>query len=117
MEGMRPIRRIVDAVKGKAPKGAKRSSKWRKVRKLFLVDHPRCIVCGGKKKLEVHHIVPFHVNMLLELDPKNLATLCERKKYGLNCHLLVGHRGNYRRHNEVFERTVTMARALLSKEN
>lgn len=44
-------------------------------------------------------MVPFHEAPELELEPSNLMTLCERKKYGINCHLLVGHLGDYRRIN------------------
>jgi 5-methylcytosine-specific restriction protein A len=51
------------------------------------------------KKLEVHHIVPFHINPSLELDMTNLVTLCECKEDGINCHLFVGHLGNYRSYN------------------
>lgn len=49
--------------------------------------------------MRVHHVVPFHVDPSRELDPSNLMTLCEAKKYGINCHLLVGHLGNWRRWN------------------
>ena len=47
----------------------------------------------------MHHLVPFHEAPELELEPDNLITLCEAKKYGLNCHQLMGHLGNYRRIN------------------
>lgn len=90
---------IKDRIQGKAPKGAKRSSKWRKLRKRHLKAHPTCCVCGSKIKVEVHHLVPFHIAPDKELDLDNLMTLCERKKYGINCHLLIGHLGNYRRVN------------------
>jgi 5-methylcytosine-specific restriction endonuclease McrA len=69
-----------------------RSGKWPRVRKLFLRDHPTCEVCDGRKKLEVHHVRPFHRAPKLELDPRNLITLCEC----LQCHILFGHLGNYR---------------------
>ena len=49
--------------------------------------------------LEVHHIKPFHLNPALELDPINLATLCESKKDGVNCHLWFGHLGNFKSFN------------------
>jgi len=90
---------LKDRIQGKAPKGAKRSSKWRKVRKEHLKNNPRCAICNSKKKIEVHHIIPFHIAPDKELDMDNLMTLCENKKYGINCHLLVGHLGNYRRVN------------------
>jgi len=54
-----------------------------------------CAVCGLTSKVETHHVIPFHVAPDLELDPSNLVTLCENKKYGVTCHLLFGHRGRY----------------------
>ena len=93
------FKHIKDRIEGKAKKGQKRSSKWRKVRAEHLKNNPRCCICGAKKKIEVHHGVPFNIAPDLELDPTNLYTLCENKKYGINCHLLVGHLGNYRRTN------------------
>ncbi len=93
------IRELLERVQGKAPKGAKRSSKWRKVRKVHLAAHPNCAICLSKKKVEVHHIIPFHYAPDQELELDNLVSLCENKKYGINCHLLVGHLGNYRRIN------------------
>jgi len=90
---------IKQRLQGKIPKGTKRSSKWRTVRKHFLRSNPRCVVCESRNKLEVHHIIPFHVDPSLELNSNNLMVLCENKKYGINCHLLVGHRGNYRKFN------------------
>jgi hypothetical protein len=35
----------------------------------------------------------------MELDPDNIIVLCEAKRYGINCHLLLGHCGNWRRAN------------------
>ena len=91
--------RIKDRIQGKAPKGAKRSSKWGRVKREHLRKFPECAVCKSKKKVQVHHVIPFHVAPDLELDPTNLVTLCENAKYGIVCHLLVGHLGNYRRTN------------------
>ena len=96
-------------------KKVKRSSKWRKVRKIHLKDNPRCAVCGLKTKVEVHHAVPFSVDPTLELEPKNLITLCENKKWGINCHLLVGHRSNYRNFNPSIKTTIAYMRAYVDK--
>lgn len=93
------IKRIIDAVKGKAPLSAKRSGKWPTVRSKHLLLNDKCAVCGSVKSLEVHHIVPFHVDPSKELDPNNLITLCETKNNGVNCHLLFGHLGNYKCYN------------------
>ena len=77
-----------------------RSPSWGRVRDNFIREHPFCAVCGGSKDLVAHHIQPFHLFPDLELDTENLITLCESKKYGINCHLFVGHLGNFRRHNK-----------------
>lgn len=88
---------VIDDTPGnKIPKGSKRSDHWPKVRRQHLNANPVCAVCGGKKKLEVHHIKPFHLFPKLELDPTNLITLCENKNDGVNCHLLFGHLGNFK---------------------
>ena len=96
---MNPLQILMDRVQGKAEKGQKRSSKWRKVRKKHITEFNYCESCGSDKKLEVHHIIPFNIAPDLELDPENLLTLCENKKYGINCHLFLGHNGNYRKFN------------------
>lgn len=73
-----------------------RSGHWPTVRKKHLVDHPNCALCGSNKKIEVHHIKPFHLHPDLELDPTNLITLCESGSNGVICHLLFGHLGNFK---------------------
>lgn len=93
------LRAIKDRIQGKAPGGARRSSGWPKIREAHLRANPACAVCGGTKKLEVHHKKPFHLHPELELEVLNLITLCEAKQYGLNCHLLIGHLGSYRSYN------------------
>jgi 5-methylcytosine-specific restriction enzyme A len=83
--------------------GKKRSNKWPSVRRAYLKKHPKCFVCLGIKKIEVHHKKPFHLHPELELDPTNLITLCENEKNGVNCHLLFGHLGNFKSLNENVE--------------
>jgi 5-methylcytosine-specific restriction enzyme A len=94
------IEKLFDFVSGRAPLAANRSSHWPRVRIEHLRGQSRCVVCHGTAKLEVHHIKPFWAFPELELEPSNLLTLCEAKKYGINCHLGVGHLGNYQRINE-----------------
>jgi 5-methylcytosine-specific restriction enzyme A len=92
---MELIKHLVERTTGKVPSGAKRSSKWPTVRKHHLERNPTCAVCGGIEKIEVHHIIPFHIDESKELDASNLITLCEGKKF-VNCHLMFGHLGSYR---------------------
>ena len=84
---------ILDRVQGKAPAGAKRSSRWPSLRRAYLAVHTECLACGRRKKLEAHHVVPFHIAPDLELDQANIIALCRR------CHLFVGHLGAWARVN------------------
>ena len=66
--------------------GVPRSPKWPAVRAAHLKANPTCAACGGKDALEVHHIQPFHLRPELELDPRNLLTVCADP-----CDLVHGH--------------------------
>lgn len=68
---------------------SERSNQWSVVRKEHLKKEPHCMACGSVKKLEVHHIEPFHINPERELDLTNLITLCS------SCHLTFGHLMDY----------------------
>ena len=92
------LKRIKDAIQGKAPLKTKRSSKWPAVRKNHLAKHPCCAVYGGTQKVEVHHIIPFHQDPSLELESTNLISLCEGLR-SCNHHLWFGHLGNYKKTN------------------
>jgi 5-methylcytosine-specific restriction endonuclease McrA len=74
-----------------------RSPHWPAVRAAHLRAHPCCAACGGTEDLQVHHIAPFHLHAHLELDPKNLITLCE--KTGHWCHFRIGHVYDWRSWN------------------
>ena len=110
------IKNLLDRIQGKADKNQKRSSKWPAARREYKKEHPYCAVCGSKKKVEIHHIIPFHYAPDLELDPRNFMSLCENKKYGINCHLLIGHLGNYRRFNTNCEIDVMVWNAKIKGE-
>jgi hypothetical protein len=87
--------------------GFERSGEWSKVRRTHLDKEPNCVYCvtantpSFKKKLQVHHIIPFHLGKLLgrddiELRDDNLVTLCEDKD---DHHLIVGHLNDFRSFN------------------
>jgi hypothetical protein len=82
--------------------GQERSSQWPKLRREFIKDK-KCAVCGGNKRLEVHHKKPFHIYPESELDPENLIVLCEAKKNGIICHMAIGHLGSYKSFNAEVE--------------
>jgi hypothetical protein len=64
-----------------------RSSKWGTVRKQFLIDNGnRCACCSRTDNLNVHHIIPVHIDPSLELERANLIILCEK-----HCHWVYGH--------------------------
>jgi len=79
-----------------------RSPEWERVKNEHLKKEPRCVCCGSHWRpgtpVQVHHIFPFHYCVALgrpdlELDERNLVTLCETESGGTgqNHHLLVGH--------------------------
>lgn len=84
------LKRWQEILSGKIPKGVKRSPHWPEVRGRHLRLHPECALCGGTKKLNVHHVRPFWLFPELELAPLNLITLCEGSRW-LNCHFVLGH--------------------------
>jgi len=80
-----------------------RSSQWRRVRAEHLKENPCCAACGRKDNLHVHHIVPYHLNPDLELEPSNLITLC-----GKYCHFVFGHLMDWKSWNENVVRDSTL---------
>jgi len=79
--------------------GHERSPQWQRVRREHLLREPACVACGRKGRgLQVHHIKPFHLHPRLELDPRNLITLCEGR--GRDHHLLLGHLSSWESYNE-----------------
>lgn len=91
------LRHLKEVAQGKARLLQKRSSQWSSFRKEWLRGK-HCAACGGVEYLEAHHVVPFHIDPTRELDPANLIALCDRPGRH-NCHLDVGHLGNWRREN------------------
>ena len=75
-----------------------RSPHWAAFRMQFVEKHPFCAVCGYTEFLNVHHIIPFHVDATKELVEANLITLGEHCPSG-NHHYLFGHFLNWRNWN------------------
>jgi 5-methylcytosine-specific restriction endonuclease McrA len=73
-----------------------RSDRWPKVRALKIAVTPLCESCGGTKRLQVHHVRPFHLDPTLELDMSNLIVLCMGP---LECHERLGHGDDFKAYN------------------
>lgn len=91
--------------------GVTRSPKWHEVEEKHLELEDWCRNCGGITLLQVHHKMPFHLDPEKELDPLNLITLCEDYKDGVECHLHVGHLGNWKHYNPEIVATANSPRA------
>jgi 5-methylcytosine-specific restriction protein A len=80
-------------------KATGRSPCWRAARRAHLAREPFCRACGGRERLQVHHVWPvsWPHGREVECEPLNLITLCEAR--GRNCHLWVGHSGDFRARN------------------
>lgn len=68
---------------------------WVEVSRAHLDRHPECFACRGREHLHVHHIDRDPVRAL---DTTNLITLCMGER---ECHLLLGHGGDWKRHNPI----------------
>lgn len=89
------VKKIIVGVVRELHKGRARSPAWRKVRRAHLEAYPACEACGSKRLLQVHHKAPFHGYPELELDPRNLITLCMWKL----CHIDIGHGNDFKAYN------------------
>lgn len=77
-------------------KKAKRSPEWATARRHWLKVNGFCASCYSMNRLQVHHIMPFHLKPELELDPNNFITLCMDKN---ECHLRIGHGDDWQSYN------------------
>src|SRR6185312_2603434 len=109
-----------------AEHGLARSPHWPHVEKAFRKAHPHCVACApdaSDHAVQVHHRAPFHYVVSLgrpdlELDPRNLVSLCETEegKPAEDHHLLIGHLGNFRAGNlEVLEDAATTFHGMTSE--
>lgn len=108
--------------------GRGRSSHWPTVEKAFRKVHPQCVCCIVKSvtHIQIHHRFPFHYCVALgrpdlELDVRNLITLCEWPSHpSPSHHLLVGHLANFQSSNlDVAEDAITfrgMSEAEIKKD-
>jgi hypothetical protein len=67
--------------------------RWRKARKEHLKHEGCCQMCSILRKLEVHHIRPWHLAPDLRYESSNLITLCRE------CHFRFGHWLSWRSFN------------------
>lgn len=96
--------------------GRGRSPHWPAVEKAFRKVHPQCVCCLVKSvtHVQIHHRFPFHYCVALgrpdlELDPRNLITLCEGpNKASPDHHLLIGHLADWKSSDlDVAENAIT----------
>jgi hypothetical protein len=82
--------------------GIARSPLWDEVERAFRAAHPQCAACAETAQVDIHHKFPFHYVVAcgrpdLELDTRNLVTLCT--KPGCQHHLLLGHLDDWESYN------------------
>lgn len=89
-----------------------RSPLWLERAKIHIKVQPNCLVCHTTENLNVHHKYPYSYIIGLgrpdlELDERNLFTLCERH------HLLIGHLNWFESYNPKLEYYISLCRGLL----
>lgn len=65
-----------------------------KAKKLYVTTHSECAICGNIKNLEVHHVIPVHINLELGCNQSNFITLCDSNNN--SCHRWLGHFGDFK---------------------
>jgi len=53
-----------------------RDPAWRVTKERHKTVHPECEFCGSTEQIEVHHVIPVKDERSLELDSRNLLTVC-----------------------------------------
>lgn len=94
-----------------------RSPKWATLRKKLIAANPVCQVCGNTDldSLVAHHRKPFHLFPELELEPSNIAIVCENGPGHMNCHLIIGHTGSFQQWNPNFDADAEYVGAMLKR--
>ena len=87
-----------------------------KAKKLYLINHLECALCGTIKKLEVHHIIPVHIDLNMACNPINFVTLCDNL-FNDGCHNRFGHFGNFKTCYNKQIRELIMFSRILNKTN
>lgn len=85
--------RLAQAKAREAIKRRTRSRHWGAFSDWFIAENSLCEGCGTHRHLQVHHVKDFARNPHLELDWSNLSALCMDER---ECHLRLGHGGNFR---------------------
>jgi hypothetical protein len=85
--------------------------RWRKTRKAHIQRECCCQMCGLERKLEVHHIKPWHLAPELRYEETNLITLCRE------CHYRFGHYLNWKHFNPEIRQLCTVVQQFKEKVN
>lgn len=99
--------------------GIPRSGEWPTLRKKVLELQPWCSVCRSTTNVQVHHMLPFHLDPTKELDTNNLIPLCEGTAGHLgqmNCHFCWGHYGNWKNYDHDVVEVVNYLRNKLDQD-
>ena len=110
------ISTLMIALQSLSPKEMYRSTK---AKKSYRETHGECAMCGSEKYLEVHHVVPVHVDPMRAADHRNLITLCDGPN-GSNsaCHRYFGHFGSFRyKHNPLIREQSVINRFLMHSQD
>ena len=93
--------------------------KWEEFERNYWKKHPNeryCHICGETHNIELHHIIPRHIDPSKIFDEDNLIPLCRA------CHLRFGHLGNFEKYydpdiKEFAKKTLNRIKKIRDEEN
>lgn len=65
-----------------------------KAKRNYVQIHSECAICGSQKNIEIHHVIPVHIDLSLSCNFDNFISLCDINNS--SCHRWIGHFGDFR---------------------
>ena len=65
-----------------------------KAKRAYATTHPECAICGNPNNIEIHHVIPVHIDITMSCNFKNFVSACDSNNNG--CHRWLCHFGDFK---------------------
>lgn len=65
-----------------------------KAKKAYATIRPECAICGNPSNIEIHHVIPVHIDISLACNFDNFVAACDTGNNG--CHRWLCHFGDFK---------------------